>query len=72
MTTTLAPCEALLNVHGLAKLLGISAATVYRYRSEGMNEFLPPTIMVGSQPRWRPETVEKWMTEQERKSTDAA
>lgn len=57
--------EPLRTVRDLAKQLGISTASVYRFRSEGKDHLLPPCIMVGVQPRWRQETIDKWLARQE-------
>ena len=64
--------EPLENVAWLAKVLGISKATIYRLRSEGKHSELPPTIMVGAQPRWRPSAVSKWLEDREGKTSEAA
>lgn len=59
--------EPLENVAWLAAVLGISKATVYRLRSEGRHSELPPCVMVGRQPRWRPSAVSKWLESREGK-----
>lgn len=65
MTQT--PTQNLLNVKQLAQWLGVSAATIYRIRSTGETDQLPPSVTVGTAPRWRPEAVTAWLEEQEGK-----
>lgn len=62
----------MLKIKDLAALLGVSVQTIYRFRSEGRDDLLPPCVMIGAQPRWRRETVEKWLDEREGAGTDAA
>lgn len=59
---------SVLSARDLAELLGVSRATIYRYRSEGKDHLLPPAIMIGVQPRWRMSTVQSWLEEQEGKA----
>lgn len=59
-----------LDIHGLAEQLGISVATVYRWRAAGVD--LPPAIRIGSRVRWRPETVAAWAAANEAKSAKGA
>lgn len=72
MTTVVKAVTGLIGMDQLSEILGISKPTIYRYRSEGKHEKLPPAIMIGNQVRWRMSTVEAWLTEQEGKSADAA
>lgn len=60
---TLAVKAQYLDIRGLAECLGISTATIYRMRSLG--EDLPRAFKVGSQLRWRQETVDQWVAAQE-------
>jgi len=46
----------------LAKVFGVSTATMYRMKEKGE---LPPHVKIGGQYRWMPETVNKWIAEQE-------
>ncbi len=43
----------------LGRRLGIKKSTIYSHLSRGTS--LPPYFRVGSQTRWRPEDVEKWI-----------
>lgn len=52
-----------LNIDNLAEQLGISASTIYRMRSVG--EDLPKAFKIGTQLRWRQETVDAWVAGQE-------
>lgn len=63
---------AMFSVSGLAEYLGVSPATVYRWRSDGRNDMLPPCVMIGTQPRWRKSTVDAWLNEREGGSANAA
>ena len=60
--------EPLKDISWLALTLGISKPTIYRYRSQGDHQLLPPCVMVGNQPRWQASTVAAWLAEQEAKS----
>lgn len=51
------------DVHNIAEVLGVSVATIYRWRSDGTP--MPPAIKIGQAIRWRPETVEAWMADRE-------
>lgn len=72
MSTAIAPVAGLIGMDQLSEILGISKPTIYRYRSEGKHDKLPPAIMIGSQVRWKLSTVESWLSDQEGKSADAA
>ena len=61
--------DRLLTIKDLADRLNISAPSIYRYRSEGQHHLLPPAVMVGTRPRWRAQTVEAWLEEQEGKES---
>lgn len=61
-----------IGIQELANVLGVSRAQIYRLRSEGRGEDLPPTIMVGTRPRWRVETVNKWLEDREGIQPNAA
>ncbi len=53
----------ILDVDGLAAALGVSRASVYRWRAAGRD--LPPAIRIGSSLRWRASTVNRWLTDHE-------
>lgn len=57
--------EALQGIGWLAETLGISKPTIYRYRSTGQMDKLPPCLVVAGQVKWRPSTVQKWLEDQE-------
>ncbi len=64
-----APTKAetpLVDRHELARLLGISAATVARMTAEGM-----PHVFAGASPRYAAEEVRAWLAERGRKGTKA-
>ena len=63
--------EPLKDISWLALTLGISKPTIYRLRSEGKHDQLPPCVMVGRQPRWQASTVAAWLEEREGKRSDA-
>lgn len=54
--------DALINIEGLAKKLGISEPTIYRRRSKGYS--LPPAIRIGRALRWRESDVNAWLADQ--------
>ena len=56
----------LLRPDELASLLGISLATIYRWRSRGDG---PPGIRVGRHVRYRLEEVDRWLDEQRDRHT---
>lgn len=47
----------------MADRYGVSLATVYRWRSLGIN--LPPALKIGNAVRWRLSTVEAWEAKHE-------
>lgn len=57
---------AVIGVEELAHIMGISVGSVYRRRCE-KPETLPPAVKVGNRLRWRTDTIDKWMHEQEEK-----
>lgn len=65
---TLAVKAQYLDIRDLAECLGISTATIYRMRSLG--EDLPRAFKVGSQLRWRQETVDQWVAAREEAADD--
>lgn len=63
--TTMRVSAQYLDVGALAAQLGVSVQTLYRWRSEGHD--MPQGFLVGSRVRWRQETVDAWIAEQEAK-----
>ena len=64
------PDNAILDVDGLAALLGISPATIPTQRSRAPHKLPPPYL---TRPlRWRRETVLLWIQEQENAARTAA
>ena len=62
MTTQTAGIAArYLDINDLADRYGISAATIYRWRSEGRD--MPRALKIGNAVRWRLEEVERWEAE---------
>lgn len=51
--------EPLLSVRDVAAVLGCARRTVERLRSAG--KFPGPDVRVGKLPRWRPETLNRWI-----------
>ena len=49
----------LLDLGGVAERLGLSYATVRRYRSQD-ESFPEPDALLGQSPGWLPETVDRW------------
>jgi excisionase family DNA binding protein len=64
-----APSSALplVSRHELARLLGVSAATVTRMTAEGM-----PHVFAGASPRYAAEEVHAWLAQRGRRGTKAA
>jgi excisionase family DNA binding protein len=52
----------LLNVENVAEQLGVSVATIYRWRSLGEN--CPPAFKIGSSVRWSQDSVDNWLSAQ--------
>jgi excisionase family DNA binding protein len=52
----------LLNIDDVAELLGVSVATIYRWRSLGEN--CPPAFKIGGSVRWSQEAVDDWLEAQ--------
>lgn len=52
----------LLTVVEVAEQLGVSAATIYRWRSLG--ESCPPAFKIGGNVRWSQAAVDAWLAEQ--------
>jgi predicted DNA-binding transcriptional regulator AlpA len=50
----------------LAKMLGVSLSCLAKWRMQGDG---PAFLKLGSRIAYRPEAVETWLTERERKST---
>jgi len=61
-----ASAAPLVDRHELARLLGVSAATVARMTAEGM-----PHVFAGASPRYAPDQVHVWLSERGRKGTKA-
>ena len=57
--TLLAGMEPLLSIDDLTVILNCSRRLVERMRSAG--KVPPPDLHVGRMPRWKPETVRRWM-----------
>jgi excisionase family DNA binding protein len=64
MTTSAASpdLDPLLDVAGVAAVLGVPVATVRKWRSESTG---PPGFRIGRHVRWRREVVQAWIAEQE-------
>ncbi len=52
----------LLDTISVARMLGISPHQMYRMRAKGEG---PPFVKIGGVYRYRPETVQQWLAEQE-------
>lgn len=63
MATPTIKSQHFLTIRDLAEILGISVATLYRWRAEGVD--LPPAIELGSRLRWRRESVDAWAAAKE-------
>lgn len=50
---------ALLDLRGAAELVGVSYATMRRYRTQ--SDFPEPDAYLGQSPGWLPETLTAWM-----------
>lgn len=57
--------EPLQGLDWLAATLGISKPTIYRYRTTGQLDKLPPSVKIAGQLKWRPSVVAKWIEDQE-------
>ena len=55
-----------LNVNGMAELLGMTPKSLYSRRSRDPKS-LPPAIRIGRRLVWRRETVDAWLADLERK-----
>ncbi|MGA7123793.1 MAG: helix-turn-helix domain-containing protein [Polyangiaceae bacterium] len=62
-----ASAAPLVDRHELARLLGVSAATIARMTAEGM-----PHVFAGAAPRYAADEVRTWLAERGRKGTKAA
>jgi excisionase family DNA binding protein len=54
-----------LDINELASQLGVSTATLYRWRSTGAD--MPRGFKVGARVRWTQEAVDEWVKSQMRK-----
>lgn len=54
---------ALLTVEDVAEKLGVSVQTIYRWRTL-RPACAPAAFKVGKYPRWKPEVVEAWISQQ--------
>ena len=59
--------EDIMDVLTLSAYLGVTPETLYNWRSLGKP--CPPAFKVGSRLRWRRESVDAWIAEQEAKSS---
>jgi len=60
--TDVTPIESLVSIDGLASVLNASRRTTERLRAAGK---LPkPDLHVGKLPRWKPETIRRWIEAQ--------
>ena len=50
--------EYLIDVKAVAERLGVSTASVWRYRDDGK---LPQPVRVGGSVRWRASDIDRWM-----------
>ncbi|WP_213292242.1 helix-turn-helix transcriptional regulator [Bifidobacterium animalis] len=55
------PATRLLNIDQLAEILGISKYTIYRKRSKGLKNEIPPAINIGKKLFWRQSDVDDWI-----------
>jgi len=53
------PIEPLVTIDGWTQILNVSRRSFERMRSAGL--IPPPDVRVGRLPRWRPETVRRWI-----------
>jgi hypothetical protein len=63
-STTVSAGAPLVDRHEVARLLGVSAATITRMTAEGM-----PHVFAGASPRYAPEEVRAWLAARGRKGT---
>jgi predicted DNA-binding transcriptional regulator AlpA len=56
-----AAIESLIDIDGLARILGCNRRTVERLRSAG--RLPPPTLLIGRRPRWAPSVIRRWIDE---------
>jgi predicted DNA-binding transcriptional regulator AlpA/GNAT superfamily N-acetyltransferase len=57
------PCDPLLSMTSIQKMLGISRSTLDRMR-RGENKFPAPTHHIAGMPRWSESTIRTWMEAQ--------
>jgi len=62
-----AAASPLVNRHELARLLGVSAATITRMTAEGL-----PHVFAGASPRYAVDEARAWLLQRGRKGTKAA
>jgi len=58
--------DGVLDVDGMADLLGMTPKSLYTRRSRSPKS-LPPAVRIGRRLVWRRETVEAWLADLERK-----
>lgn len=56
-----------LDINDLAEVLGLSKASLYRWRSDGTD--MPKGFKIGSRIRWTQESVDEWIEAQQLKAT---
>lgn len=55
-----------LDINDLAEILGLSKASLYRWRSDGTD--MPQGFKIGSRVRWTRESVDEWIEAQQFKA----
>ena len=66
-TTDLRKVPRFLDINDLAEQLGISVATLYRWRSDGTD--MPRGFLIGSRVRFKQEVVDLWIEAQQTKAS---
>lgn len=55
-----------LDINDLAEVLGLSKASLYRWRSDGTD--MPQGFKIGSRVRWTQQSVDEWIEAQQLKA----